>query len=154
MRVKVDTVDREYFATEIEPLIDGTQIEYLGEANQQQKSIILGGAVATLFPITWREPFGLVMVESLISGTPVIALNMGSVPEVLVDGLTGFICQTVEECIEAVDKISQIDRRTCHDYVLENFTAKRMAEGYEAVYQKLMGDRHAMNGYVHTLSAL
>jgi glycosyltransferase involved in cell wall biosynthesis len=151
---KVDVVDREYFATEIEPLIDGTQIEYLGEANQQQKSIILGGAVATLFPITWREPFGLVMVESLISGTPVIALNMGSVPEVLVDGLTGFICQTVEECIEALDKIPQIDRRACHDYVLENFTAKRMAEGYEAVYQQLMGDRHAMNGYVHNLSAL
>jgi glycosyltransferase involved in cell wall biosynthesis len=79
---------------------------------------------------------------------------MGSVPEVLVDGLTGFICQTVEECIEALDKIPQIDRRACHDYVLENFTAKRMAEGYEAVYQQLMGDRHAMNGYVHNLSAL
>lgn len=150
---KIDLVDREYFETQIKPLIDGQQIEYVGEANQAQKSIILGGAVATLFPITWREPFGLVLVESLITGTPVIALNLGSVPEVLIHGKTGFICQTIEECIVALEHIPQIDRHLCHDYVLENFTAKRMAEGYEAVYQKLLSDRYAMNGYARTMIA-
>lgn len=146
MAGKVDPVDREYFESQIKPHIDGTQIEYLGEANQEQKSIIMGGAVATLFPITWREPFGLVIIESMICGTPVIAMNIGSVPEIVAPGKTGFICNTVDECIAALDKIPNISRDRCHNYVLENFTAKRMADGYETVYRQLVAQRFAQNG--------
>lgn len=147
---KVDPIDREYFETQIKPQIDGKQIEYLGEANQAQKSIIMGGAVATLFPITWREPFGLVMIESMICGTPVIAMNIGSVPEIVADGKTGFICNTVDECIAALAKIPNLSRYECHDYVLENFSAKRMADGYEAVYRQLLADTFAKNGRART----
>lgn len=143
---KVDPVDTEYFAQEIKPLIDGTQIEFLGEANHQQKSVLMGGAVATLFPITWREPFGLVMIESMVTGTPVIAMNLGSVPEIVAHGKSGFLCSSVDECVAAIDAAKRLDRRACRDHVLMNFTAQRMTDSYEAVYQKLLADRYVKNG--------
>jgi glycosyltransferase involved in cell wall biosynthesis len=146
MAGKVDPVDADFFATKVQPHIDGKQIEYLGEATHADKSPLLGGAVATLFPITWREPFGLVMVESMVCGTPVIAMNLGSVAEVVTNGATGFVCQTVADCIAAVEKIPQIDRRLCREKAIEGFSAKRMADGYEAVYQKLLLDRYSQNG--------
>lgn len=151
MAGKVDPVDREFFATQVKPHIDGKQIEYLGEATHEDKSPLLGGAIATLFPITWREPFGLVMVESMIVGTPVIAMNMGSVPEVMEHGTSGFICDTVDECVAAVSKIPHLSRQTCRDYVLENFSAKRMADGYEAVYMQLLAEKYARNGHTRSV---
>ena len=146
MAGKVDPVDRDYFDTQIKPYIDGKQIEYLGEANHADKSVLMGGAVATLFPITWREPFGLVMIESMMAGTPVIAMNLGSVSEVIAHGKTGFICNTLEECVAALEKIPFLSRHGCRDYVIENFSAKRMAGGYEAVYSQILAEKYSQNG--------
>jgi glycosyltransferase involved in cell wall biosynthesis len=147
MAGKVDVVDREYFETQIAPHIDGKQIEYLGEANYDQKCALIGGAVAMLFPITWREPFGLVMIESMVIGTPVIAMAMGSAPEVVVDGKTGWLCNTVEDCVAAIDKVAQLDRRTCRAHVLQHFSAKQMVDGYEAVYQRILAKGFEKNGH-------
>jgi glycosyltransferase involved in cell wall biosynthesis len=135
MAGKVDPVDKEYFEREIEPLIDGEQIQFLGEANHTQKNRLLGGAIAMLFPITWREPFGLVMIESMAAGTPVIAMRMGSTPEIIVHGKTGYLCDSVQECIEAVGRISDIDRHACRNHAKDRFGIERMVDGYEAVYR-------------------
>ena len=151
MAGKIDSVDLEYFEQQVRPHIDGKQIEFLGEANHQQKSVLMGGAVATLFPITWREPFGLVMIESMVTGTPVIAMSLGSAPEVIAHGVSGFLCHNVDECIAAIDKAAQLSRQTCRDHVLVNFTAKRMADGYEAVYQKILQSKYSLNGQSRTL---
>jgi len=107
--------------------------------------------VATLFPITWKEPFGLVMIESMVTGTPVIAISLGSAPEVIAHGRTGFLCQNVEECIASIDLAAQLDRRVCRDHVLINFSAKRMADGYEAVYQKILAEKYSQNGHAKAL---
>lgn len=148
MAGKVDVVDVEYFETQVKPHIDGKQIEYLGEANHHQKNELMGRAVATLFPITWREPFGLVMVESMAAGTPVIAMKMGSTSEVIAHGKTGFICENVDECIDAVEKAAALNRSDCRDYVWQNFSAQKMTHGYEAVYKQLLADRFAKtNGH-------
>jgi glycosyltransferase involved in cell wall biosynthesis len=146
MAGKVDNVDVEYFETKILPHIDDSQIEFLGEANHYQKSVLMGGAVATLFPITWKEPFGLVMIESMVTGTPVIAMSLGSAPEVIAHGVSGFLCHSVEECINAIAPAAQLDRHACRDHVLMNFTAKRMTDGYESVYQKILGEKYSRNG--------
>jgi glycosyltransferase involved in cell wall biosynthesis len=146
---KVDSVDVEYYEEAIKPHIDGHQIEYLGEANHMQKNALMGGAVATLFPITWREPFGLVMVESMAAGTPVIAMELGSTSEVIIHGKTGFLCHSVEECVDALRQVSQIDRSTCRNHVVRNFSVQRMVDGYEAVYQMLSKTPFTQNG--HTL---
>lgn len=138
---KVDPVDREYYQKQIEPQIDGKQIEFLGEANHQQKCRLMGGAVATLFPITWSEPFGLVMAESMVLGTPKIAIAMGSTQEVIEDGKTGFLCRDVAECIVALDRLDEIDRRACRDRVEANFGVAQMVDGYEAVYRQLAAEK-------------
>ncbi|MBD2102778.1 glycosyltransferase family 4 protein [Leptolyngbya sp. FACHB-261] len=147
MAGKVDVVDVEYFEQEIKPHIDGKQIEYLGEANHEQKSDLMGAAVATLFPITWREPFGLVMIESMVTGTPVIAMNLGSTAEVVVHGKTGFLCNSLEEAIAAIDRVPELDRRACREHVLAKFSVQRMTDGYEAIYQKIVAERFAQNGH-------
>lgn len=146
MAGKVDRVDRDYFAKEIEPHIDGKQIEYIGEANHVQKNALLGGAVAMLFPITWQEPFGLVTIESMAAGTPVIAMKRGSAPEVISDGLTGFLCTSVEECVNAINKVTELDRYSIRAYVEQRFDIKSMVDGYEAVYQRVVAKRFAKNG--------
>jgi glycosyltransferase involved in cell wall biosynthesis len=138
---KIDPVDREYFEQELKPYIDGQQIEYLGEANHAQKSVLMGNAVATLFPITWREPFGLVMTESMVTGTPVIAMELGSTSELIVHGKTGFLCHNVDECVAAIAQITDIDRRVCRAHVVENFSYQRMTDGYEAVYRDILTNR-------------
>ncbi len=147
MAGKVDVVDVEYFEKQIKPHIDGKQIEYLGEANHVQKNALMGGAVATLFPITWREPFGLVMVESMAAGTPVIAMKLGSTLEVILDSKTGFLCDTVDECVNAVSKVAELDRKVCREHVLNRFSVQRMTDGYEAVYQQIMTEKFARNGH-------
>lgn len=147
MAGKVDVVDRDYFEREVQPLVDGKQIEYLGEADHAMKNALMGGAVATLFPITWREPFGLVMVESMAAGTPVIAMRLGSTSEVVAHGISGFLCNTVEECVAAIPKAAELDRQACRNHVKTYFSAQRMTDGYEAVYQKILGERFSRNGH-------
>lgn len=146
MAGKVDVVDREFFAEQVKPHIDGKQIEYLGEANHSQKNELMGGAVATLFPITWREPFGLVMVESMAAGTPVIGMNLGSAREVISQGLSGFVCNNVEECINVIDKAAQLNRYSVREYVSQRFGVQQMTDGYEAVYRQILEEKFARNG--------
>jgi glycosyltransferase involved in cell wall biosynthesis len=145
---KVDRVDVEYFEQVVRPQIDGQQIEYLGEANHQQKNALMGNAVATLFPVTWREPFGLVMIESMASGTPVIALKRGSAPEVIEHGKTGFLCDGVEDCVTALEHIKRIDRADCRSHVAQRFSIKQMVDGYEEAYRNVLAERFARNGHL------
>ena len=153
MAGKVDPVDVEYFESEIQPHIDGVHIQFQGEANHVQKNELMGNAIATLFPITWQEPFGLVMVESLAAGTPVVAMRMGSTPEVIRPDV-GFLCDTVDECVAAVKRVQEIDRAHCREYVSEYFSVQSMTSGYEAAYQILIQKRSAQNGYVRHNPAL
>jgi glycosyltransferase involved in cell wall biosynthesis len=152
MAGKIDPVDVEYYQTQIAPHIDGVEIQFLGEADHFLKNDLMGRAVATLFPITWREPFGLVTIESMAAGTPVIAMNLGAVPEIVVDGQSGFICNTVAECIAAVAKIPTISRAECRNYVERRFGVEQMTAGYEAVYQQILADKFTHNG--HLLAAI
>lgn len=146
MAGKVDVVDVEFFEKEIAPHIDGKQIEYLGEVNHAAKVELLSNASVTLFPITWREPFGLVMIESMAVGTPVIGINMGSVPEVIAHGKTGFVCQSYEEMATMIPAALELDRQTCREHVKNNFTVAQMVDGYVAVYEKILRDRNERNG--------
>ncbi|WP_035984313.1 glycosyltransferase family 4 protein [Leptolyngbya sp. KIOST-1] len=141
MAGKVDAEDQAFFDREVAPHIDGEQIVYLGEVSQSQKKPLIGHATATLFPITWPEPFGLVMAESMASGTPVVAMALGSAPEVVAHGETGFLCHSVEDCVAAVGQIHQISRQACRDHVALNFGVGRMVDGYEAVYRAVIGQR-------------
>lgn len=152
MAGKVDAVDVKFYEQEIKPLIDGKQIEYLGEATHEEKCALMGGAVATLFTITWREPFGLVMTESMALGTPVIAMKMGSTQEVIAHGQTGFLCETVEECMAAIEPATQLSRKACREHVLNHFSVECMTNGYEAVYQQILAERFGQNGHIHSLS--
>ena len=149
---KVDSVDVDYYEHQVKPYIDGEQIEFVGEANHKQKCRLLGGATATLFPITWAEPFGLVMAESMAVGTPVIAIEMGSTPEVIAHGKTGFLCGDVEHCIAALAKIDRLNRRHCREHILSNFSVRQMVDGYEEVYRQLVTKKFSRNG--HLVSSL
>ncbi|MCU0549873.1 MAG: glycosyltransferase family 4 protein [Leptolyngbya sp. Prado105] len=154
MAGKIDRVDIDYFEQEIKPHIDGQQIQYLGEANHVQKNYLMGNAIATLFPITWREPFGLVMVESMVAGTPVVALALGATSEVIAHEKTGFLCQTIDECVAAVHRIDQLDRVNCRKHVEENFSVKQMVDGYEAVYRELLAGKFVKNGHCKDMPTL
>lgn len=138
MAGKIDVVDQDFYRDAIEPLIDGEQIQYLGEVSHEEKVQLLGGATVTLFPITWREPFGLVMIESMTTGTPVIGMALGSVPEVIAHGKTGFVCYSLEKMIEAIPQAIKLDRQTCRDYVLSRFSIKTMTDEYEKTYQMVL----------------
>jgi glycosyltransferase involved in cell wall biosynthesis len=122
----------------IRPLLDGPDVEFAGELGWQQRDRFLGDAAALLFPICWPEPFGLVMPEALACGTPVVALNAGSVPEVIRHGVTGFVCSDEDELVEAVGRLGEIDRGVCRAEVERRFTTASMASGYERVYQRLI----------------
>lgn len=138
---KVDPTDRDFFTTVIAPLLKRPGVEYLGEIDEAQKNDFLGNAYAYLFPIDWPEPFGITMVEAMACGTPVIAAARGSVPEVVADGETGFVCRSTEEMIAALERVSQIDRRACRRWVAERFSVEHMADGYEAVYRRVLEAR-------------
>ena len=135
---KVDNADKEYYDTEIKPLIVGNpNVEFIGEINDQQKPAFLSGAHALLFPIDWPEPFGLVMIESMACGTPVIAYRSGSVPEVIDDGVTGFIVNNEDEAVAATERVHQLDRATVRATFDRRWTARRMAEDYVDLYEEL-----------------
>jgi glycosyltransferase involved in cell wall biosynthesis len=135
---KVDNADKEYYDSKVKPLIVGNpDVEFIGEINDAQKPEFLSGAHALIFPIDWPEPFGLVMIESMACGTPVIAFNCGSVPEVMDDGLTGFIVNDVDEAVKAVGKLHTLDRAKVRATFDRRWTSRRMAEDYVEVYQSL-----------------
>lgn len=135
---KVDPADREYFHRVVAPLLEDPLVEFLGEIPEEAKPEFLGNALALLFPIDWPEPFGLVMIEAMACGTPVIARPCGSVPEVLVPGVTGFVGDTVDDLVDAVKRIDLIDRQACRQHVEARFTAERMVGAYEALYARLL----------------
>lgn len=134
---KIDRVDVQYFENVIKPLLNHPLIEFIGEIGYPQKNVFLGNAAALVFPINWREPFGLVMIEAMACGTPVIAYPLGSVPEVIQEGVTGFIVPDLESAARAVERIEEIDRRKCRRYFEQHFDAERMAQDYLNIYQRL-----------------
>jgi len=135
---KVDKIDQDYFEGVVAPLLRDPQVEYLGEIGEGEKDEFLGNAYVLLFPIDWPEPFGLVMIEAMACGTPVIAYRKGSVPEVIEEGRTGFIVKDLEEAIEAVRRVPRLSRQRCREAFEERFTAARMAHDYLQVYQRLI----------------
>jgi len=132
---KVDKADHEYFKQNIEPLLNDPLIEFIGEIGEKDKDDFLGNAYALLFPIDWPEPFGMVMIEAMACGTPVIAFPGGSVPEVMQDGVNGFICTSVDEAVQAVERVSTLSRWQCRQVFEERFSAERMAKDYVAIYE-------------------
>ena len=135
---KVDRADRRYFKQEIEPLLNDPLIEWLGEISDKDKNQFLGNAYALLFPIDWPEPFGLVMIESMACGTPVIAYDCGSVPEVMEDGVTGFIVRDLDGAVKGVNRIRDLNRSRCREVFDRRFAADRMASDYVDVYERLI----------------
>jgi glycosyltransferase involved in cell wall biosynthesis len=139
MAAKVDPTDVAYHEEEVAPRM-GSHVDFVGEITEDEKPAFYAGACATLFPSDWPEPFGLVMIESLAAGTPVVALRRGSVPEVIEDGVTGFICDDVDEMVDAVARIGEIDPDACRRGA-ERFSAERMCRAYVDVYRSLVGNR-------------
>jgi len=138
---KVDKVDVEYFETTIKPLLKNPLVDYIGEIGEAEKDKFFGEAFALVFPIDWPEPFGLVMIESLACGTPVIAQLQGSVHEVIDEGITGFVVNSVEQSVESVKKIPSLSRKRCREVFDERFTDTRMAEDYLRIYEKLIREK-------------
>jgi glycosyltransferase involved in cell wall biosynthesis len=136
---KVDRIDREYFRTRIEPMLDDPLVEYIGEIGEAEKSTFLGRARALLFPIDWPEPFGLVMIEAIACGTPVIAYRRGSVTEVIEHGVTGFIVDGENDAFAQAARVGELDRRRCRAVFEQRFSAERMARDYVKVYEQLVG---------------
>jgi glycosyltransferase involved in cell wall biosynthesis len=158
---KVDRIDQAYFDTEIRPLLDLPGVEFIGEINEQGKKQFLGDALALLFPIDWPEPFGLVMIEAMACGTPVLAFRNGSVTEVIDEGITGHIVDSVDDAILKIPSLMSLDRGRVRLRFEERFTSARMAHDYVRVYQSLLRDardaiprRSALNGRLSLVPAL
>ena len=143
---KVDKVDVKYFAEEIKPLLQGPEIEFVGEISDEEKSEFLSGAIALLTLIDWPEPFGLVMIEAMACGTPVITFRRGAAPEVIDDGVTGFIVGDEAAAAAAVGRLHQLSRARVRATFEERFTSRRMAADYVDIYQKLT---HAPRSRIH-----
>jgi glycosyltransferase involved in cell wall biosynthesis len=135
---KVDRADTAYFKTEIEPLLKGGGVEFIGEINDHQKTQFLGDAQALLFPVDWPEPFGLSMIEAMACGTPVLAFRCGSVPEIVEDGITGAVVETVDEAIAALPRVIALDRKKVRQRFEQRFSATRMAKDYVSIYRSLL----------------
>jgi glycosyltransferase involved in cell wall biosynthesis len=134
---KVDAPDREYFERVVAPLLDDPQVEFVGEVGEREKNQLIGNAHALLFPIDWPEPFGLVMIEALACGTPVVAFRGGSVQEILEPDRTGFIVEDSEQAIAALARVGEIERRRCREAFEQRFSAARMARDYVALYEAI-----------------
>jgi glycosyltransferase involved in cell wall biosynthesis len=134
---KVDESKPEYF-DQIRPLLENPWVEYVGELGQEEKNKFLGEALALLFPIDWPEPFGLVMIEAMACGTPTIAFRRGSVPEILEDGVSGFVVDNISNAVQAVERVSSIDRRGCRQAFEQRFTANRMALQYLSIFNQVL----------------
>jgi glycosyltransferase involved in cell wall biosynthesis len=141
---KVDRADRTYFEAEVEPLLDHPLIEFVGEISDAEKDEFIGNAMALVCPYDWPEPFGLVLIEAFACGTPVIAYRRGSIPEIVDHGVTGFICETIDEMVGAVGQVPFIDRKQCRAAFDQRFTADRMARDYVTLYERLLLEDGAM----------
>lgn len=135
---RVPTEETEFFHSEIEPYVDGTRIQYIGEVGGIERVELFQGAMALLVPIEWDEPFGLVMAEAMACGTPVVAFRRGSVPEIIIDGLVGFVVADETGMIDAVRRIDRIQRKTCRNHVVSKFSLDVMTDAYEGVYAKVL----------------
>ena len=131
---KVDRADREYYVQKIAPLLHSPYVEFIGEISESEKQEFLGGAKALLFPIDWPEPFGLVLIEAMACGTPVIAYRRGSVPEIITDGQTGFLVENLDQAVAAVKRLPELSRQRCRAVFEQRFTVGRMADEYLALY--------------------
>src|SRR5438094_6492883 len=155
---KIDAVDREYMEREIRPLLDHPLIEFIGEIGEREKQEFLDNAYALLFPIDWSEPFGLVMIEAMACGTPVVAFLRGSVPEVIDAGVTGCIVQSIDDSVVALERIQHFDRARCREIFERRFSATRMANDYVKMYEKLLASRDGngaiINGNLRTESKI
>jgi glycosyltransferase involved in cell wall biosynthesis len=138
---KVDPVDRRYFKRVVEPLLQQSHVEWIGEISDREKNDFLGNAHALLFPIDWPEPFGLVMIEAMACGTPVIAYDGGAVSEVIKEGQTGFIAKNVEDAAEAVHRVPELSRAHCRKVFEKRFTVTRMARDYVKIYKRTIDRR-------------
>ncbi|MBL8158046.1 glycosyltransferase family 4 protein [bacterium] len=138
---KVDPQDQLYFKEYIEPRLSD-RIQWIGEVNEEERNKLMMNARCFLHPVTWREPFGLTLIEAMATGCPVVAFDKGSIPEIIDTGVTGFVVQDLDTMIEAVENIGNIDRAVCRERALTNFSATKMADGYEAVYMKVL-EEHA-----------
>ncbi len=138
---KVDRVDKKYFKNAIEPLLRDSLVEVVGEIGDGEKDEFLGNAYALLSPIDWPEPFGLVMIEAMACGTPVIAYRGGAVPEIMEEGHTGFIVEELEDAVEAVRRVAKLSRKRCREVFEQRFTATRMADDYVRVYERLINSK-------------
>lgn len=134
---KVDPFDQEYFEREVAPGIDGTTVRFIGEVAGRAKREVLEGAIALLHLVQWSEPFGLVMVEAMASGTPVVAMRHGSIPEVVTPGVTGFVVDSLDEAVQALGRLDRLDPEACRQMAVSRFDASRMVEGYLAHYEAL-----------------
>jgi glycosyltransferase involved in cell wall biosynthesis len=150
---KVGEDDRAYFHETVEPLIDGVSVEYLGEIGEDRKADFLGNAAALLFPIDWPEPFGLVVIEAMAFGTPVVAWDNGAMREIVDDGVTGYIVDTVDDAVAAVGKAAELDRGLVRRTFEERFSAMRMARDYVAIYEGLL-DRSPGGPRIGALAAV
>lgn len=137
---KLDPTDQPYFREYVEPRLS-EQIRWVGEVTQEERNRLMANARCFLHPVTWREPFGLTLIEAMACGCPVIAFERGSVPEIIKSGETGYVVQDIEGMIDAVQSIDTIDRADCRAHVMENFSVQKMADGYEEVYRKVLEDR-------------
>jgi glycosyltransferase involved in cell wall biosynthesis len=135
---KVDKSDREYFEARIKPMLNHELIEFVGEIGDLEKNEFLGNATALLFPINWSEPFGIVLIEAMACGLPVIAYPFGSVPEIVEHGVSGFVVQNVDEAVQAVNNLSSIDRRKCRKAFERRFSGRRMAHDYLTIYERIV----------------
>jgi glycosyltransferase involved in cell wall biosynthesis len=150
---KVDPLDEDYWSEELEPLFRSEDVEFVGELGEDQKPAFLAGARAMVFPIDWPEPFGLVMIESLAAGTPVVALRRGSVPEVLQHGVSGWICDDLDDLVRGVHMAGNLSAQACRRRALD-FSAERMAHRYLEIYRRLTSEASpASNNEADTLSA-
>ena len=139
---KIDRADQDYWDQVIKPLVEAhPNVEFVGEINERQKAAFLGGASALLFPIDWPEPFGLVMIEAMACGTPVVAFRRGSAPEVIDEGVSGFLVEGLDEAVEAIGRLPAINRRGVRDCFEQRFTIERVADDYLAIYEALPGVR-------------
>lgn len=140
---KVDGADRIYYERDVKPLLNTPNVEFIGEINEQQKGAFLGDAYAYLFPIDWPEPFGLTMIESMACGTPTIAFGRGSVPEVITNGISGFVVETMEEAVDAVRKAATFNRAACRAEFMKRFSAPKMAQDYAKLYETIVTAKSA-----------
>ena len=151
---KVDRADRDYFEAAVKPLLSHSFVEYVGEIGEREKNDFLGDALALLAPIRWPEPFGLVFIEALACGTPVITYERGSAPEIVRNGVVGFVLRDLESAVEAVSNLESLDRRKCRQHFEAHFTAPLMTQAYVFVYKKLLQMRQQMRQEASALAVV